>query len=115
MAKKYQTSAACQTAYAQNRGRASTTSGTSQTTYCGDHTLLASRNTARTRKNTCGTRGRRGAARISTAMSTQPNANTTADRAFSPLSEREPTTGQCSVSKKYQIDPQSAARVVFKE
>src|SRR6516162_9105056 len=108
MAKKYPTSAACQTAYGHIRGLASTTRGTSQTTYCGDHTLLASRNTARTRKNTCGTRGRRGAARMSAAMTTQPMANTSAERVLSPFSDSESRNGQCSASKKYQMDPQSA-------
>src|SRR5215472_6332551 len=110
MAKKYPTSAACQTAYAHTRGLASTTSGTSQTTYCGDHTLLLSRNTASTRKKTCGTRGRRGAVRISAAMSTQPAANTAAENRLSEPPVSEPTNGQCSIWKKYHTEPQSAAR-----
>src|SRR6516162_10430005 len=110
MAKKYQTSAACHTAYAQNRGRASTTSGTSQTTYCGDHTLLLSRKTASTRRNTWGTRGRRGAVRISAAMSTHPAAKTAAENRLSALPVSEPRNGQCSISKKYHTEPQSAGR-----
>src|SRR5215469_3330087 len=115
MAKKYPTSAACQAAYAHSRGRARTTSGTSQTTYCGDHTLLESRNTARTRKNTWGTRGLRGAARMSAAMMTQPTANTRAESALSPVTDSESRNGQCSVSKKYQMDPQSAGRVLLSQ
>src|SRR5579862_9685245 len=115
MAKKYQISAACQARYDHSRGRASTTSGTSQTTYCGDQTLLASRNAASTRKNTCGTRGRRGAVRISTPMSTHPARNASPENELSPFSDSEPTMGQCSVSKKYQMEPQSAGRVVLIE
>src|SRR5215471_13108395 len=110
MAKKYVTSATCHSAYAHSRGLASTTSGTSQTTYWGDHTLLLSRNTARTRKKTWGTRGRRGAVRIRPPMSTQPPAKTAADSRFSDPPVSEPRNGQCSISKKYQTDPQSAAR-----
>src|SRR5271167_2494882 len=40
MAKKYQTSASCHRTYGHQRGRASTASGTSQMTYCGDQTLF---------------------------------------------------------------------------
>src|SRR5580704_787260 len=110
MAKKYVTSAICHTRYAHTRGLASTTSGTSQITYCGDHTLLLSRNTARTRKNTWGTRGRRGAVRIRAPMITQPAAKAAAENRLSEPPVSEPTNGQCSVSKKYHTEPQSAGR-----
>src|SRR5215472_14308126 len=113
MAKKYQTSASCHSAYVSSRGLASTTSGTSQITYWGDQTLLASRNAASTRKNTCGTRGRRGAARTRTQISAHATPNSAADTRLSEPWPSEPASGQCSVSKKYQIDPQSAGRVAL--
>jgi hypothetical protein len=50
------------------RGRASTANGTSQITYCGDHTLFSIRNAASSRKHSCGSRGRRAAVRASTAI-----------------------------------------------
>src|SRR6266516_780145 len=110
MAKKYVTSATCHTAYAHIRGLASTTSGASQTTYCGDHTLLLTRKAASTRKKTWGTRGRRGAVRIRAPTSTQPTAKKAAENRFSEPPVSEPRNGQCSVSKKYHTEPQSAAR-----
>src|SRR5450631_3095647 len=113
MAKKYQTSAACHSTYGQNRGRARTASGTSQITYCGDHTLFVIRNAARTRKQSCGSRGRRGAASASTVIATHAAPNNAADSRFRPDTLVPPRTGTPRCSKKYQIEPQSAGRVLL--
>ena len=48
---------------------------------------------------------------ISTAMPTQAARNTSDEMAFRLCTLVVPMTGQCSVSKKYQIEPQSAERV----
>ena len=55
------TSATCQARNAPQRGRASTASGSSQSTNCCDQTLLKIRNAATTRKASWASRGRRGA------------------------------------------------------
>ena len=55
------TSPACQIRKSRQRGRASTASGSSQSTYCGEYTLFVSRNAATTRNASCGSRGRRSA------------------------------------------------------
>jgi hypothetical protein len=111
MARKYQISAACHRRYGHHRGRASTASGTSQITYCGDHTLFVIRNAARTRKHSCGSRGRRGAARARTVIATHATANKTADIRLRVLRPLAPSSGTPRCSKKYQIEPQSAGRV----
>ena len=113
MAKKYPTSAACQRRYDHSRGRASTANGTSQMTYCGDHTLLVSRKAASVRKKTCGSRGRRGAARMISATNRHATTKTARARTLSVSILSVPTKGQCSVSKKYQMDPQSAVLVAL--
>jgi hypothetical protein len=84
----------CHRTYGRTRGRASTASGTSQITYCGDHTLFRMRNVASSRKQSCGSRGRRGAASASTAMSTQATAKAPEEIRFSSLSEEFPITGR---------------------
>ena len=66
-----------------------------------------------TRKHSCGRRGRRDAERASAAISTQATPNSSSDTALRVLSGMLPTTGQCSVSKKYQMDPQSAPRLAL--
>ncbi len=55
----------------RQRGRASTASGSSQSTYCGEYTLLRSTNAATTRKASWTTLGRRGAASPSHAIPAQ--------------------------------------------
>src|SRR5580693_10079156 len=110
MARKYTTSPTCHRAYGHHRGRASTASGTSQTTYCGDQTLFVIRNAASTRKHSWGRRGRRGAASASTAIAAQAAAKKAADRSFSALSWLLPSTGTLKCSNRYQIEPQSAPR-----
>src|SRR5659263_644657 len=75
------TSVACQARNAGQDGRASTASGSSQTTYCGECTLLVSMNPTKARKYSCGSRGRRGARSASTttaAMVSNRPANTAA-------------------------------------
>ncbi len=64
-------------------------------TYCGDHTLLVSRNAARVRKNSWGTRGRRGAARASTVIAAQARQKAANDTRLSVPTLEEPSTGQC--------------------
>src|SRR5262249_15243257 len=108
------TSAACHTRKPVSLGRASTTSGTSQTTYCGDQTLLVTKNAAVSRKISCSNRGRLGAATASAMTPTQAIRNRAADRKLIVGNDRPPTTGQCSVWKKYQIEPQSAPRFALK-
>src|SRR5271170_3429733 len=114
MPKKYPTSANCHSRYGHSRGRASTASGTSQTTYCGDQTLFVIRNAASTRKHSCGRRGRRGAASASTAIAAQAAAKKTADSSFRVLSWLVPSTGTLKCSNRYQIEPQSAPRSLLK-
>ncbi len=96
--------------YGQSRGLASTANGTSQITYCGDHTLFSMRNEASSRKHSCGSRGRCGAASVSTAIATQATAKHADDIRFSPPTEGLPTTGRLKCSNMYQSDPQSAPR-----
>src|SRR5580700_6700828 len=110
MPRKYPTSASCHSRYGHSRGRASTASGTSQMTYCGDQTLLVIKNAASTRKHSCGRRGRRGAASASQAIAAQATAKNTADIRLRALSEELPSAGTLKCSKKYQIEPQSAPR-----
>src|SRR6202012_1604594 len=69
------------------------------------------RNTASTRKHNWGSRGRRGAARASTAMATQPITKLTADSRFRAPMRVRPRTGTPKCSNRYQIEPQSAGRV----
>ena len=86
MPKKYQTSASCHRTYGHQRGRASTASGTSQMTYCGDQTLFVIRNAASSRKHSCGSRGRRGAASASRAIAAKATTMAAADILLSVLS-----------------------------
>ena len=46
-------------------------------------------------------------------MSTQPAAKTAAENRLSEPPVSEPTNGQCSVSKKYHTEPQSAGRFLL--
>jgi hypothetical protein len=69
-------SVTCQASSTRQDGRASTASGSSQSEYCGLHTLLVSRNAATTRNSSCGSRGRRGA--VSASAATAASASTTA-------------------------------------
>jgi hypothetical protein len=68
---------------APQRGRASTISGSSHSTYCWDQTLLKIRNAATTRNATWASRGRRGASRQSAAMAAQARKNSAYDRTLS--------------------------------
>ena len=79
-------------------------------TYCGDQTLFVIRNAASTRKHSCGSRGRRGAASASTAIATQAAAKKAADISFSAPSPVLPSTGTLKCSNGSQIEPQSAPR-----
>jgi hypothetical protein len=110
MPKKYATSVSCHTMYVQSRGLASTANGTSQITYCGDHTLFSMRNEASSRKHSCGSRGRRGAASASTAIAINAIAKHADDTRFSSATEGLPITGRLKCSNMYQTDPQSAPR-----
>lgn len=100
-------SVTCQASSARQDGRASTASGSSQSEYCGDHTLLASRKAATTRKSSCGSRGRRGASRPST--STAPTATTTATAARPLTCGGEPSPVS-RWSTPYQSESKSAGR-----
>lgn len=100
--------------YCQNRGRASTANGTSQITYCGDHTLFSMRKEASSRKHSCGSRGRRGAASASTAIARKATAKHADDSRFSSPMAGLPTTGRLKCSNMYQMDPQSAPRARLK-
>ncbi len=102
-------SVTCQASSARQDGRASTASGSSQSEYCGDQTLLVSRKAATTRKSSCGSRGRRGASRPSTA--TAPTATTTAIAAMPLTCGGEPPSPPVSTwSRPYQSESKSAGR-----
>jgi len=79
-------------------------------TYCGDHTLFSIRKAASSRKHTCGSRGRRGAARTSTAIATAATARAADDIVFSSRVEESPSPGRPKYSNMNQTDPQSAPR-----
>ncbi len=98
----------CQASSARQDGRASTASGSSQSEYCGDHTLLVSRKAATTRKSSCGSRGRRGASRAS--ASTPATASTTAIAAMPLTSGGEPPSPVSRWSTPYQSESKSAGR-----
>ena len=110
MPKKYATSVSCHSRYGHSRGRARTAIGTSQITYCGDHTLFSIRNAASSRKHSCGSRGLRGAAKANTAIATRATARNADDSRFSSPTEELPSTGTLKCSNRYQMDPQSAPR-----
>jgi hypothetical protein len=103
-------SVTCQASSARQDGRASTASGSSQSEYCGLHTLLVSRNSATTRNSSCGSRGRRGAI--------SPSANTAAS-AISTVTAATPLTLGAGLSlpktwaKPYQSESKSAGRSRF--
>jgi hypothetical protein len=113
MPKKYPTSASCHSRYGHSRGRASTASGTSQTTYCGDQTLFVIRNAASSRKHSCGSRGRRGAASASRAIAAKATIRAAADSSLSTLSWEFPSLGRLKYSNMYQTEPQSAPRFLL--
>ncbi len=113
MPRKYPTSASCHSRYGHSRGRASTASGTSQTTYCGDQTLFVIRNAASSRKHSCGSRGRRGAARASRAIAAKATTSAAADISLSALSWEFPSLDRLKYSNMYQTEPQSAPRFLL--
>src|SRR6266567_9309266 len=91
-----------------------TTRATSQTTYCGDQTLLVTRKAAVSRKMSCGSLGRLGAASASAATATHAARKSNADHRLIVAIDSPPSTGQCSASNRYQTDPQSAPRLALK-
>src|SRR5918996_3494060 len=104
-ATKYTTSASCQIVTSRQRGRASTARGSSHSAYCGDHTLLTSRNAATAKNASCASRGGSGAVSASSTMATSrtpaaPRARRTT----------EPGSATSFSSNANQIDPKSAGR-----
>jgi hypothetical protein len=100
-------SVTCQASSTRQDGRASTASGSSQSEYCGLHTLLVSRNAATTRNSSCGSRGRRGAASPST--NTAASASTTVTEA-TPLTCGAGSSRPRIWAKPYQRESKSAGR-----
>jgi hypothetical protein len=98
---------ACQASNARQDGRASTASGSSHSEYCGLQTLLLSRNTAITRKSSCGSRGRRGASNAS--RTTAASASSTA-AAAGVLTLGAGLSLPTSWPMPYQSESKSAAR-----
>jgi hypothetical protein len=88
-------------------GLASTASGSSQRLYCGDHTLLVSRNAATARNSSCGSRGRRGASRP--RANTAPSASSTL-RAATVLTFGAGSGVPMTWAKPYQRESKSADR-----
>ena len=100
-------------------------SGSSQSTYCWDHTLPTTRNTATTRNASWANRGRRGAATVSTAIPIQASTNIARYSVFrrpcsgswlSVWNQENPyrpaPSGKCS--PMYQSVPQSIPLVRFR-
>src|SRR5207248_9250783 len=72
------TSLNCHSTVIRQRGRASATSGTSHTEYCGLHTFVVNRKATTARKANCANRGRNGAIRPSIATPINAASSTTA-------------------------------------
>src|SRR5215204_6920897 len=104
MAPKYTSSPAVKIVQSLQRGRAKIISGSSQSTYCGEYTLLVIKKAATTKKATEPRRGRRGPKMIKTAMPTQP-------RAKSPRLTRFTWTSSWPAREStYQKEPRSPPR-----
>src|ERR1700712_3660938 len=84
------TSENCQASTGRHRGRASVTRGSSQRLYCGDHTLLVSRNAATTRNISWATRGRRCEDRANQAMARHERPNRANDSTLRNVGESAP-------------------------
>ena len=97
----------CQASNTRQDGRASTASGSSQSEYCGLQTLLVSRNAAITRKSSCGSRGRRGAASPSRNTATSASRTTIA---AAPLTFGAGLPLPMTWWKPYQSESKSAGR-----
>src|SRR6478752_9605918 len=99
---------ACHSSSGRHRGRASTASGSSQSEYCGDHTLLVSRNAAMTRKASWANRGRLAADSPSQPIPAHAITNSDSDRTLTNVGTSEPGVAsqifdRVSVAKmKYQ-------------
>src|SRR6476469_271291 len=81
---------ACHSSSGRHLGSASTASGSSHSEYCGDHTLLVSRNAAITRNANWANRGRRAADSPSQPIPTQASRNSARDRMFTKVGTSEP-------------------------
>ena len=104
MANQYSTSAACQTAQSRTRTRASPASGSSQSTYCGEYTLLVRQNAATVRKPSAARPGVTGArqATSATAASSATKAATATGSSGWTVAPSRP--------RAYQSEPKSAGR-----
>ena len=105
MAHQCITSKNCQSRKSRQRGCASATNGTSQTTNCGEYTLLVSTNAATTRNTSDAIRGRRGAVSASTAIPAQAAANSRKDAVLMNSGLRTGSCCRCAVRLyAYQMD-----------
>jgi hypothetical protein len=75
--------------------------------------LFVIRNAASSRKHSCGSRGRRGAASASRAIAAKATIRAAADSSLSTLSWEVPSLGRLKYSNIYQTEPQSAPRFLL--